>query len=482
MSNRTWSEQQKAIFEWFAHGVGNLLVRARAGTGKTTTIIAAVAFAVADKILLCAFNKRIQQELQKRLPAGQVEAKTLHALGFAFIRRLWNKVTVDAAVDQERAQAACGLQAPDGIVTLTKKLAGLLKGCAPFAGFERAKEIAEDFDCLPGDEWAQVGWTDDDVINAAIKARDAAKVRDPQGRISFDDMVYIPLALNLARPWFTLVVVDEAQDMSYSQLLLAQRACKKGGRIVVVGDDRQAIYGFRGADAGALDRLKSELKAAELGLTVTYRCPKKVVAEVAALVPDFTAHESAAEGTVDEIAYGDLLVTAKPGSFVLSRKNAPLLSVCLGLLRAGVPARIEGRDIAEALRQIVKKLKARTVPEFIKKVAAWQEKKMGRLTDEQKEGGKGDAIKDQAETLVAIAEGCASVAEIDARLNSLFADSEGKAPKNCVVCSSVHKAKGLEAERVFILRSTVSMKGIEEQNIYYVAATRSQSHLTWVNN
>jgi DNA helicase-2/ATP-dependent DNA helicase PcrA len=60
-------------------------------------------------------------------------------------------------------------------------------------------------------------------------------------------MIYLPLAWNLTAKDYQLVVVDEAQDMTAAQLEIAQRVCN--GRICVVGDDRQAIYGFRGATA-----------------------------------------------------------------------------------------------------------------------------------------------------------------------------------------------------------------------------------------
>jgi len=90
-------------------------------------------------------------------------------------------------------------------------------------------------------------------------------------------------------PTYDLVVVDEAQDMTASQLQLAIQSCRKGGRIAIVGDDRQAIYSFRGADSKSLDRLKGILKAKELGLTTTYRCPKRVVEIASRYVPDFRA-------------------------------------------------------------------------------------------------------------------------------------------------------------------------------------------------
>ena len=58
-----WSEQQESIFGWFREGEGNLVVRARAGTGKTTTIIEAITYAPEEKILLAAFNRKIADEL-----------------------------------------------------------------------------------------------------------------------------------------------------------------------------------------------------------------------------------------------------------------------------------------------------------------------------------------------------------------------------------------------------------------------------------
>ncbi len=486
MTNRIWSGQQSAIFDWFERGVGNLLVRARAGTGKTTTIVEACSHAPAsDKVLLAAFNKRIATELTQRITAGNVEAKTLHALGFAYVRRQWTGVKVDAAVDADRARAACGgKSAPDAVVGVVKKLAGLLKNIAPLTyDVGTVMDIAEQFDCTLDDEWEEEGWDAERVARCAGRARDAAQDRDPEGRISFDDMVYIPIACGFARAWFTLVVIDEAQDMNAAQLLLAQRACKRGGRIVVVGDDRQAIYGFRGADADGLDRLKRELVATELGLTTTYRCGKAIVDVAAKLVPDFTAGEGNPEGVVDACAVDVLVDQAKPGDFILSRKNAPLMGLCLAFLKRGVRARIEGRDIGAALRGIVLSFKAKSVPNFIERVQGWgakQSKRAAKLKNEDARKAKLDEVADQVGMLVALAEGCVSVTEILARTETLFGDmAEDGGKAASVVLSSVHRAKGLEADRVFVLADTVSTRSREEENIYYVAVTRAKAQLTW---
>ncbi len=299
-------------------------------------------------------------------------------------------------------------------------------------------------------------------------------------------MIFIPVACGFAKPWYTLVVIDEAQDMNASQLMLAQAACKRGGRIVVVGDDRQAIYGFRGADSDGIDRLKTELNAVELGLTVTYRCAHEIVHVAQNIVPDFTAAHGNYIGVVDSMIDGseEFYKAAQPGDFVLSRKNAPLMTICLGFLRRGVKARIEGRDVAAGLRTIVKSVKAKSIPDFIFKVGTWAKKGITRaqkLTHEGARTSKIATIEDQRDMLIALVEGCASVDEAMARIDTLFGETEPGTVSNAVVCSSVHRAKGLEADRVFIIESTVSkLRSREESNIYYVAVTRAKNHLTWL--
>lgn len=487
---KNWSAQQKAIFEWFRSGIGNLIVRARAGTGKTTTILEAISFAIEAKILLAAFNKRIARELQERLGGwgGRAEAKTLHALGFQYIKYSWGKdIQPDDEVEGLRVRAACGDNAPDGIYGIVGKLVARAKNAAPFANQKQLADIAEEQDFVPNQEQEEAGWNVVDVANAAYAVLQASKVARADRKISFDDMVYIPVVCRLARPWFNMVVIDEAQDMNACQLLLAQAACKRGGRIVVVGDDRQAIYGFRGADSGSIDRLKKELKATELGLTTTYRCGKNIVAEAQKQVPDFQAADTNADGLVDNLEYSKLAEQAKPGDFVLSRKNAPLMSTCLRLLRAGITARIEGRDVGKGLAAQIKKFRAKSVPDFLARLGTWQKKEIKRIVAKGKNvEAKSIVVDDQYETLCALADGAANVQEIIDRCFNLFEDSidpvTGKPNlKPAVVCSSVHKAKGLEADRVFVLVDTLFGGNVEEENIRYVAVTRAKSHLTLVS-
>lgn len=73
--------------------------------------------------------------------------------------------------------------------------------------------------------------------------------------------------------------------------------------------------------------------------------------------------------------------------------------------------------------------------------------------------------------------------ELEARVMNMFTDTPG-GEKDFIVCSSVHKSKGLERDRVFVLVETLYPGGrssIEEQNIEYVAVTRAKQTLVWVN-
>jgi superfamily I DNA/RNA helicase len=491
MSKREWSEQQQAIFNWFAEGRGNLVVRARAGTGKTTTIVEGVRHAhvghgVRGKSLVAAFNKKIAEELTGRINDPAVEVKTLHGLGFGLVRRQWQGVRLDEEKGQRVAEKACGEQAPAPFVTLCKRLVAVAKGAAPFATEDQLLDLALDFDLVPDDHWQKAGWTVRGLAEAAHRALELATKND--GAIDFDDMVYLPVRLRWSVELYDLVVIDEAQDMNASQIALALGAVRRRGRVCVVGDDRQAIYGFRGADSGSLDRLKTELRAAELGLTITYRCPRLVVEHAARIVPDYTAAPNAPEGIVRNLDARQLYDDAKEGDFVLSRKNAELVKACLGFLRRGVRAKIEGRDVGKSLAAVLKRARnPATIPDFLRWLAQWQTTETDRLyaTATPAALRRVATIEDQAECLRALAEGLTTPRELEARVASMFEDTAGKGGSNFVLCSSVHRAKGLERPRVYVLTATLypgkgSRANVEEQNIEYVAVTRAQEELVLV--
>jgi superfamily I DNA/RNA helicase len=500
-----WTAQQKDIFEWFRSGTGNLVVRARAGTGKTTTIVRSLNYAPEDDILLAAFNKKIAKELGSKVQkvGGRADVKTLHGVGFQIVLRYWTNCQVDDGRGYDLAKEVTGDQAPDDMIRKVQKLAGLAKGmvvCFDANNPATADEvalIARAFDCEPDAQWQSDGWTTGKVASLAVKAMERARQREKVCRIDFDDMLFLPIANDWAKPRYQLIAVDEAQDMSRTQLELAQRVLLPSGRMAVVGDDRQAIYGFRGADSGALDRLKAELSAVEMGLTRTYRCGKVIVEYAKRIVPDFEAAPTNHEGSIESLRSDLLVETAAVGDFILSRRNAPLVPICLRLLRADKRARIEGKDVAAGLKSIAKRWKPKSIGALQDNISKWRDRETAKLRLEKtpEAQDKMEAVNDQADILLAICDGLTNPAELLTRLDTLFADSDDDR-RPAVVCSSIHKAKGLEAKRVFVLRGTlhprrktdgvapqtIAKRGVEESNLEYVAVTRAIDKLVWVDD
>lgn len=494
--SRAWSPQQQQIFAWFREGEGHLVVRARAGTGKTTTIVEAVDHAREQSILLAAFNKRIADELSRRLNTPGAEAKTLHSVGFGFVRRYWRNVKLDNGRGERLAQMAIGDQAPQEAVRLVAKIASLGKSVLPIGPTPDAlTKIAVEYDKEPSDALEDMGYGLKKIAHSAYMAMLLAleQTNDEKQSLTptcdFDDMVYLPVANRWASASYGMVCVDEAQDMNVGQLALAQMLVRD--RLCIVGDDRQAIYQFRGAKSNAIDAMKKELRAEEIGLTVTFRCAKTIVAYAQKLVPDFTAHETNAEGQILAMQRDKMLEQAEHGDFILSRTNAPLASICLSILRSGRRARIEGREIGSQLSKIVRDRKAKTIEELEEKVAAWRDKAIAKLTrrevlSEDEIRAKRDFIADQAETISALADGVATVEELLTRIDRLFSDADASetSARAAIVCSTIHKSKGLEAERVYVLTETLYPGGdrtkLEERNLEYVAVTRAQKTLVLV--
>lgn len=498
-----WSEYQQDIFE-AVDGImeqgRDLVVLARAGTGKTTTMVEAVIrFCRAHpsaRVLTCAFNVKNARDLQTKLAdAGldwrQATARTLNSAGLATCKKAWGKgvrtdgkkgrliarrVAEDYLIEREeriakaRNQVAAGKipdrveDAPDGLPGKVGKLAtmakitltepeGLRGLCARFA-------IADERDAPT-------------VCKLALRAMGLAS--EDRMTVDFDDQLWFPAVFDL-EPWtHDLVIVDEAQDMNASQLSLARKSVRRGGRLVAVGDQRQAIYGWRGADSGFLDRMVGELGAATLPLPRTYRCGHAIVAEAQEIVPDYEADENNVTGEVWEIAAADLVDEVEPGDFILSRANAPLLPLCLDLLKRKIPANIQGRDIMGQLMGLVERSECETTDCLLTWLDSYVSDELRKLWRQDADEDVIDALRDRVECLRVLAPEHDTCAELLSHLDEVFTDRDDLSR---VTLSSVHRAKGMERDRVFMLMDTFRSGG-QEDNIRYVAITRAKTELVY---
>lgn len=477
-----WTEQQEDIFNWFETGTGNAIVTARAGTGKSTTIIEGLNRAKTDSACYTVFNKRNQVLAEPLIKNKLIQVKTLHSLGYSFIAQNWRGVRGDAWTEYNRIKNLAD-DAPKQIIFLTAKLVSFIKNTCIEPTLDDAINIANQ----RGIDSDNPKWTNQNIAELALQSINLSKEYPRDKKISFDDMVFLPCALNLVRKTYSLLCVDECQDLSLPQLTMAIGACKDDGRICMVGDNRQQCYGFRGALPNGMDIFKQKIKAKEFKLTITYRCPKKIVEFAKLTVPDIEAHESAIEGKIETLNEEKAFNLIKVNDVCLSRTNAPLVPAALNLIRKGIPSFILGKDIGKNLLKIIEDLNVTNFNNFENQLNVWEQTKVARAS------GWGatayvELVQDQSATLKVLAESCNSIKELENKINSLFLDEDGvRVPS--VTFSTSHKFKGMEAHNIFLLNKTYNVgrrkltpaEADEESNIWYISVTRSKENLYLVS-
>lgn len=274
------SEEQVAIFSEIASGTSSLVVDATAGSGKTSTIVHATTLIEPWQLtVFLAFNKKIAEELESRLPAS-VQSSTFHSRAYSALRRsLSNSPKLDK--DKVRNLLKENLEYKDFELygAFASRLVGLAKSAG--LGTHIAEASTEEFEELVSHFNLTLDYEEAEMPRAIALAQQAlAASNEDISLIDFDDMLYLSLLRNVSFDKASFVFVDEAQDTNGVQRELLKRMLGPTGRLIAVGDSHQAIYGFRGADASALDLIASDFSCKRLPLSISYRCSKAVIREV----------------------------------------------------------------------------------------------------------------------------------------------------------------------------------------------------------
>lgn len=494
MGKTNWSEYQTAIFDWVLNNPQSLTCAAVAGSGKTTTAIeAAKRFAAANRtksLLFLAFNKTIATELSNRIiEYRNMFAKTLHAYGFSAITaclgrevKVNDKKWIDYINNNLTLLSSFVTDDWDNIkkYNFSRAIAHLFNLCRinliQYNDFEGMKKIINTYSI-------DIEFDEDKVVNGLlIRAYDTDKV------IDYTDMLTMPLtdkSIGRKLQKFDLVFIDEAQDLSKAQQQLMLAAIAKGGKFVAIGDPKQAINGFAGAMNDSFDQLTELANGNCLPLSVNYRCGKNIIAKAQEVMPTIQAFEGSAEGNVEEVTD---LKKVQRGDMIICRKSAPLVGLCLKFIANRQSAYVKGKDVAEGLKKIITKFKAKNILSLYDKL----DEELAKLTaDQLKKGFKEDSpviqsYKDKIECIHIIAESCTSLKQVIEKLDMLFDD---KANGRAIALSTIHKSKGLEADNVFIIvpdKLPLVWKGQQEwefqqeKNLEYVAITRAKKNLYYV--
>lgn len=492
------SAQQVAVFNEIEHGHQSLFVEAVAGAGKTTTLIEALKL-TKGTVNFAAYNTKIAKEISAKtagLFGNRLRVGTFHSFGFSTWRYVHKNVKAGPEAAREKQDMTIeALQIPKVLQGFVFKLVSLAKQGAMTMGQahddHRWHSIIEHHDLAYEIE-------DEALIGQGVEyAKQALRYHYELGPdiIDFDDMIWLPVVTG-CRVWQNdWVFVDEAQDTNPARRYLARKMLKPRGRAVFVGDRHQAIYGFTGADSDAIDRIMQEFNCKALPLTVTYRCPKKVVEMAKTVVNHIEAHPSAPTGEVHTVEEKDFLrdaQTLEPArDAILCRNTKPLVQMAYALIKQGVGCHVEGREIGAGLIKLVNRFDSKSAHKFRDRLVAWGEKEVAKLEAKGKET-QAQGVRDRVDTILVImdaAPACQTVGEVRDRINKLFQNSEDEA-RPTVTLSTVHKSKGREWERVYVLGRNAYMPSPyarqtwqleQEDNLIYVAYTRAQSMLVLID-
>lgn len=501
--------EQEAILEAVSSSKTSIMVQAGAGCGKTATLKMIAKTMPPTPALALAFNVSTKKNMEKEFPP-HFQVKTLNGLGHvAWGKAIGKKLGVEERKLGNIITAVCKDEGFNPSADQWDAIRRLVTA-AQHAGiipsrFQNYKGVLPDRD----ENWIDIA--DDNFLECSPQILHLARSvlitsiqQSFQGVINYDDQIYMSALFGGVFPRFNDLLLDEAQDLSPLNHIQVRRCA--AGRLYVVGDQKQSIYAFRGADHESIEKLRAlRSEWIELPLLTTFRCPKVVVARQQDHVPGFTAWHTNAEGTFlnlfqaekktwDWLAIDSLKPSPHAEVAVICRNNAPLLSMAFKLLRQKIGCKMLGRDIGKGLISLSKKiLPLDDLPstDCLPLIQQWMDSEISLARANEKEG-KVAGIEDRGECLIAVIEsgGVENAGDLRKALEDLFSRTYGQ-----VTLGTGHRVKGLEYDVVvhinpWLIPSKFALRAAsagnesqlkQEQNLKYVIETRSKNTLVLAN-
>lgn len=499
------SNEQWALYDKALSAGENLTVNAVAGSGKTTALggLARRLGLNKEELLAIAFSKHNAKTFEVKVP--QATSSTIHALSYRTAKNTWRylrfgKDSVDSTGFKMK-DIAKELRLDTKYPSYQDwEVRGMLSDVVHFCMVSMTppigsaiEEMADKFTIrLPGDADEVAS----DVEQIILRARQMFFNSQGTPFLNFDEMIYWPTVEGIKPEPFHTVMVDEVQDLNILQRQFVSLIPKE--RVIGVGDPNQAIMMFAGAENDAARQFTETFNATEMPLSCSFRCAQNIVRHAQKIVPRITYPEWAIEGSVDEIRKHKLLDSLKlhhqsgEDTFIVCRINAPLISLCFGLINSGVRAKIRGRDTGRALCGLVRQVMGKdsnNMSDFPIRLEKWAEKERVRIfrTGGRRAEALVGAINDKADCLSNFYDNLepSTVDQMCAGINALFTDDTLPG----VNLMSCHGSKGLEAKTVFVLNpeklplqwtGQSEAQYQQESNLDYVARTRAMQKLIYI--
>lgn len=493
------SQTQIDLCNFVAHKIGNAIVESRAGSGKSKTIELISHFVPSDKkVLIVCFNKHIAEHLNNRLKLPNVSVMTYHSLGNKILqykkiikpKENFNENKYQNAINSiERFSNIYETLKPSQKISYKRNIEKLVN----YARYNLAQSVKEIEKV--GNKYGVPIFADECTITRNILKWGKENLNE----YDYQDMIWLPYELgiqaNIYHLQFDFIFIDEAQDSSIAQQNLLNICKKRNTRTIVFGDSFQEINSWAGSDDDAFKNFNKMPNLTQFKLNVSYRCGKKITELAKTIVPDIEASEWAIEGSVNEKVSLDEI---KNGDMVLCRLTAPLVELYLKFAYQNKPVKIKGLEIGKELYREIASFSTDNIDEIRVELTKSLINEWLKLSQQYncdlKQVVDYPEIMLQYDKLLTfniITKGLSAKKDVLERINSLLINSDDNEiiDENFINLMTVHRAKGLEADNVFILcpslmPSRIAKKDWEiksENNLIYVAITRAKKTLNFID-
>lgn len=462
-------------------------IQAKSGSGKTSTLYM-LANGTEDKILYLAFNKSMAEEARRKMP-DNVECRTLHSICYQQLdQALRHKLTRPegayvnvAGTGNEIAKKfkINNLIDKNGKTLLTRAMIGLMvkQTVGKFEFSDDAHLGRKHFPTVYLADLKRKNINENKLITEVVTyAKQLWRERiDPKSETIMTHDTYVKLfELSGKDLGYDIIFGDEFQDVNPAFLSILRNA-KAAKRIVVVGDEFQSIYQFRGSQNMMKE---TSTYGVELPLTACFRFGPKV-ADIANMILEDKqplAHPLVGKGfdTIVGSYVSDIVDYTKPYTIIF-RKNLTLLMEAMDRIADGedIIINVDTKDFISMVDSVnalrrgdIEKVKHETVLPY----ATWEE-----FVD------CAESDPDAKRLLNVVVSGKANTIAHTLRTHR-------NSPTAKVTLTTAHKSKGLEWDQVVVANDFPSnynkereWVGLEEaeRNLLYVAHTRCIKCLQW---
>jgi len=463
------TEEQLHFLDLLATTGDNIMMHSYAGTGKTTTLEMGEKAVEKQPILYLVFNNRNAKEAKERM-LSTTEVRTFNGCGsIVWTNTIGRRCALNAKkcndilknIIQETRQKKLQQELWDVYFEVLAGV-GMAKalGYIPDGKFPDTPRL-----CTQEQLIATLEEQPSDLVIDLIDAVLLASIQAAYaGSVDWNDQVYMPGVFGGAFPRFPLVLVDEYQDLNPVNHAMLTRLVK--GRIVGVGDPWQNIYGFRGAKANGMAEAKAQFNMTSTELSVSFRCPQRVVEAARWRVPNFKwikpgGHVERLEG----LEARDFVERAS----IICRNNAPLFKLGMQLLAHGRSVTVAGSDIGPKLIGTMRKLGPEHSPQatVLAAIEDWRAEKLAK---------ESSTANDTADCMKVFA-GYGSDLGLAIKYAEHLFEQQGT-----MKLLTGHKSKGLEFDTVYMLDPWLMKEHEQDLNLRYVTQTRAKDTLYEINS